>query len=323
MKRRAVLAALAVPLASRASRGQQRMRRIGVLSPFALAMSADWHRALEAGLAQAGWTPGRNLEIEYRYSESVAERLPGLANELVRLGVDVIVSEVTEASWAAQKATSTIPIVMVAVGDPVAAGLVATLARPGGNVTGLSQNIVESSGKRMELLKLVVPDLREVAVLLNAGDENSALSWRKLRESAPGFHLSVRSFEARTVDELQPALARIADAGHSALFVVPGPLFVANLQTIAEFARAHRMASIFHLPEYVRLGGLMAHGPDRNDLFRRAAGYVDRILKGAKPADLPVEQPDKFSLSINRATARALGLTLPPLVLAQADEVIE
>jgi putative ABC transport system substrate-binding protein len=323
MRRRALIAAVGGALAAPGATVAQpaKMRRIGVLSPFSPDTAKEWHHALEAGLAEAGWTPGRNLAIEYRFADDSGARLDDLAAELVRLNVDLIVSEVTEASWAAKRATSTIPIVVVAVGDPVAAGLVTTLARPGGNVTGLSQNIVESAAKRLELLKLVVPELAEVGVLWTSEDQNSALNWREDQSAAARLGLSARSLEVRAAADLNKVLAGIA--GLRGLHTVPGPLFVANLQAIAEAAKAHRVASIFHLPEYARLGGLLAHGPDRRDLFRRAALYVDRILKGARPADLPVEQPTKFGLSINLATARAIGVAIPPLVLAQADEVIE
>lgn len=323
MRRRAILAVAAAAAVVPAGVHAQpsRPRRIGVLSPFSPDTTREWHEALEAGLAEAGWTAGGNLAIDYRFAGGATERLPALAAEMVNGEVDLIVSEVTEASWAAKKATGTIPIVMVAVGDPVAAGLVANLARPGGNVTGLSQNIVESSGKRLELLRLVVPDLAEVGVLWTSEDENSALSWREVQAASTRMGLRARSLEVRTAGDLQRTLDGIT--GLRGLYIVPGPLFVANLQAIADAAKARRMASVFHLPEYARRGGLMAHGPDRRDLFRRAATYVDRILKGAKPADLPVEQPTKFSLSLNLATARALGITIPPLVLAQADEVFE
>jgi len=244
-------------------------------------------------------------------------------DELLRLKVSLIVSEVTEATQAARRATTALPIVMVAVGDPVAAGLVASLARPGGNVTGLSQNIVESAAKRLELLKTTLPSAGEVAVLWNADDDNSVLNWKELQVHAGPLGLKLKSLEARTAAEIEAALSPNSVGETRALYVVPGPLFVTNLPKIAGLARERRLVSIFHLPEFVRSGGVLSYGPDRNDLFRRAATYVDRLLKGARPADLPVEQPTKFDLSINLATAKAIGLTVPPLVLAQAAEVIE
>jgi putative ABC transport system substrate-binding protein len=241
----------------------------------------------------------------------------------VRLKVNLIVTEVTEASLAAQKATSTIPIVIVAVGDPVAAGLVASLARPEANITGLSQNIVETAGKRMEMLRLMVPDLSEVAVLWNPDDNNSGRNWQELQESARRVGLLLKSLEVRSADDIGRALDNESGTRSRALYVAPGPIFVAHLQMIADVAKARRIASIFHLPEFVHVGGLLAYGPDRNDQFRRAAAYVDKILRGAKPSDLPVEQPTKLGLSVNLATARAIGMSVPSLLLAQANEVIE
>jgi putative ABC transport system substrate-binding protein len=296
---------------------------IGVLSPFAPAVAADWHRAFERGLQALGRTPGAGLRVEYRHAMGDTSRLPALMADLMRAKVDLVVTEVTEATQAATKATTTIPIVMVAVGDPVAAGLVASLARPGGNVTGLSQNIVESAAKRLELLKTALPSVTEVAVLWNSDDDNSVLNWKELQVSAGPMGLRLKSLLAQNAAEIENVLSSASIGDTRALYVVPGPLFVTNLERIAALARERRMVSVFHLSEYVHLGGLLAYGPDRNDLFQRAATYVDKILKGAKPADLPVEQPTKFELSINLATARAIGLAVPPLMMVQADEVIE
>lgn len=300
-----------------------RRARIGVLSPFSPAATATWHDAFQRGLSDLGWVEGSNISIKYRYADGATERLAGLAADILHLKVDLIVAEVTEATQAVKQATSTVPVVMVAVGDPVAAGLVASLARPGANVTGLSQNIVESVGKRLEMLKLVVPALSDVVVLWNPDEANSTLNWRELEASSGRLGLRLKSFETRGPDALEKALKGGLPAAERALYVVPGPLFVTNLHKIAAFAKERRLASIFHLPEFVQMGGLLAYGPDRTDLFRRAAAYVDKILKGAKPADLPVEQPTKYDLSINLATARAIGLAIPPLMLAQAAEVIE
>jgi putative ABC transport system substrate-binding protein len=323
MKRRGLVAAFtafaAVPDAARAQTTGP--IRIGVLSPFSAAAAQAWHDAFEDALRQLGRSGARSLAIEYRFADGNTARLPDFVAELLRDKVELIVAEVTEASWAAQKATSTIPIVMVAVGDPVGAHLVASLARPGGNITGISQNIIESAGKRLELLKTTMPDLADIAVLWNAEDDNSALNWRELQISSQRLGVRLTSLKARDAGELRKVLAE--SAGWRALYVVPGPLFVTNLQVIADVAKERRAASIFHLPEYVQLGGLMAYGPDRADLFRRAAVYVDRILKGARPADLPVEQPTKFTLSINLNTARSIGIVIPPSLMARADEVVE
>jgi putative tryptophan/tyrosine transport system substrate-binding protein len=326
MKRRSLFRVVGLGAAFPLAAGAQPARasaRIGVLSPFSPASAEEWHRAFENSLRQLGWIPGSNITIEYRLTGGTNERLPALAAELVRAKVDLILAEVTEASWAAQKATSTIPIVMVAVGDPVAAGLVASLARPGGNITGVSQNIVESAGKRLEMLKAMIPELGDVAVLWRPEDDNSALNWREVEASAGRLGIRLTPLAASNIDDLNKVLKAESGAAWGALYVLPGPLFVTHLQMIADVARARRVPSIFHLPEFAHMGGLLAYGPDRSDLFRRAAVYVDKILKGARPSDLPVEQPTKLGLSVNLATARAIGLTVPPLLLARSDEVIE
>jgi putative tryptophan/tyrosine transport system substrate-binding protein len=326
MKRRSLFRVVGLGAAFPLAAGAQPARtsaRIGVLSPFSPASAEEWHRAFENSLRQLGWIPGSNITIEYRLTGGTNERLPALAAELVRAKVDLILAEVTEASWAAQKATSTIPIVMVAVGDPVAAGLVASLARPGGNITGVSQNIVESAGKRLEMLKAMIPELGDVAVLWRPEDDNSALNWREVEASAGRLDIRLTPLAASNIDDLNKVLKAESGAAWGALYVLPGPLFVTHLQMIADVARARRVPSIFHLPEFAHMGGLLAYGPDRSDLFRRAAVYVDKILKGARPSDLPVEQPTKLGLSVNLATARAIGLTVPALILARSDEVIE
>jgi putative ABC transport system substrate-binding protein len=239
------------------------------------------------------------------------------------LGVDVLVAETTETSQAAQHATTTVPIVFVAVGDPVAAKLVTNLAHPGANITGFSQSIVESAGKRLEMLKTVMPDLTEVSVLWKPEDVGSTLAWQEIQGSSARLGLHLRSLTVTDNASVDKALAAALQSGARALYLAPDPLLVTNESKIAAFARQHRMASVFHLPDFVRAGGLLSFGPDRADLFRRAAGYVDRILKGAKPGDLPVEQPIKFVLSVNLGTARAIGVTPSLLLLTQADEVVE
>jgi putative ABC transport system substrate-binding protein len=328
MKRRDLIGALSGTAASwpllAHAQSAARIPSIGVLSPFSQAGSAEWHESLRRGLRALGWIEGSNIHIEYRYADGNADhRLDELLAELLALKLDLLVTEVTEATTAAQRATTTIPIVMVAVGDPVKAGIVRSLARPGGNITGLSQNIIDSAGKRLELLKQVVPSLADVSVLSNPADENSMLNQREVETSARHLGLRMQTINVDSSGALNKALTGGIDARLSALYIVPSPLFVTNLKSIAEFALRHRLPSIFHLSDYVRLGGLMAYGPDRNDIFRRAAAYVDKILKGAKPADLPVEQPTKLELSINLGTAGAIGVTIPPLVLARADEVID
>jgi putative ABC transport system substrate-binding protein len=296
--------------------------RLGLLSPFSPADTARWHEAFRQGLRDLGWVEGKNISLEYRYAEGSSDRLPGLAADLVRLKVDIIVAAVTPDALAAKHATSTIPIVMASPGDPVASGLVESLARPGGNITGLSQIAPELAGKRLERLNDIVPTLSRVAVLWDPQDRGSALSWHEIQRPAQQLGVQLQALEVRSANDLDHAFDEASRARAGALAIMPSPVFVTNLKRLADLAARSRLPSIFHLREFVDAGGLMAYGPDRSDLFRRAATYVDKILKGAKPADLPVEQPMKFELVINLKTAQALGLTIPPTLLFQADEVI-
>jgi putative tryptophan/tyrosine transport system substrate-binding protein len=310
---------------SGAARSQQatKMPRIGLLSPFAESDTVTWHQAFVRGLQALGWTDGKTIAIEYRYAEGRNDRLPALIAELQRLKVDVIVTSVTNDTLEAKRAASDIPIVMAAAGDPVATGIVQSLARPGGNVTGLSQMNVDLSGKRLELLKTIAPRVSSVAVLLNPEDPISMLGRNEFQASAQKLGMNVRSWDVRNTNELDQSLRDAVGARVDALAIMPNPVFVINLKRIADFALAERLPSMFHLREFVAVGGLMSYGVDRNDLFRRAAGYVDKILKGARPADLPIEQPTKFELAVNLRTAKTLGLAMPASLLATADEVIE
>jgi putative tryptophan/tyrosine transport system substrate-binding protein len=299
------------------------VRRIGVLSPFSPAGTLLWNKALLQGLRDSGWAEGKNLAIEYRYAEGKKERLPELVADLIRLKVDLIVTTVTLDTLAARNATAEIPIVMVAVGDPVATGFVRSLARPGGNITGLSQMTPDLSGKRLELLKQIVPDVSAVALFYNPEDQLSILDWKEARLSAQRLGIEVHSLEVRNAVDLEKGLREAVTSRVGALAIVPAPILFENLKPIADFAMQARLPSIFHLREFAAAGGLVSYGVDRSDLFRRAATYVDKILKGANPADLPVQQPTKFELVINLRTARTLGLTISPNLLGIADEVIE
>jgi putative tryptophan/tyrosine transport system substrate-binding protein len=326
MRRREFLGVLggvaaAWPLAARAQ--QPAMPVIGLLSPFSRSDTEPWHQAFRQGLRELGWIEGENISIEYRYAEGRAERLPELVADLISHKVAAIVVAVTPDALAATKATKTIPIVMASAGDPVATGLVQNLARPGGNITGLSQMSTDLAAKRLELLKQVASDLSRVAVLWNPRDAISTLTWQEIQLPARRLDIELHSLEVQDNGEFDNAFATAIGAKVGAIYVLPAPIFVDNEKRIAEFAAKNHLPSVFHLPEYVRLGGLMAYGPDRVDLFRRAATYVDKILKGANPGDLPIEQPTKFELVINLKTAKALGLTVPPSVLMRADEVIE
>jgi putative tryptophan/tyrosine transport system substrate-binding protein len=307
------------------ARGQQvaSVRRIGVLSPFSPADTLLWKKALLRGLRDAGWVDGKNLTIEYRYAEGKQERLRELVADLVRQKVDIIVTTVTLDTLAAKNATAEIPIIMVAVGDPVATGIVKSLARPGGNITGLSQMTPDLSGKRLELLTEIVPKVSAVALLFNPDDQLSILDWKEARLSAQRLGIEVHSLEVRSTLDLEKALREAASSRVGALVIMPAPILFENLKLMADFAIQARLPSTFHLREFPAAGGLVSYGVDRSELFRRAATYVDKILKGASPAALPIEQPTKFELVINLKTATTLGLTIPPNLLSIADELIE
>jgi putative ABC transport system substrate-binding protein len=313
---------LSAPLAAEAQQ-VGKVPRIGLLSSFSPSASAVWHQAFQEGLRDLGWMEGKNIGIEYRYAEGETERLPDLAADLVRLKVDIIVAAFANDALAAKKATRTIPIVMASTGDPVATGLVGSLARPGGNITGLSTMSPDLAGKRLQLLKEIVPKLSRLAVLWNPQAPSSALNWKELQLPARELGIQLHSLEVRSPDDFDKAFEAATTAGAGALTIMPDPLFGRNLRRIVDFAAKRRLPSIFHIREFVASGGLVAYGPDRSDLFRRAATYVDKILKGAKPADLPVEQASKFELVINLKTAKALGLTIPQSLLLRADQVIE
>jgi putative ABC transport system substrate-binding protein len=297
--------------------------RIGLLSPNSPSDSALLHQAFRLGLRDLGWVEGKNISIEYRYAEGRSDRLPDLAADLVRLKVDVIVAVVTSDALAAQKATSAIPIVMTSGGDPVATGLVESLARPGGNVTGLSQMISELGGKRLELLTEMVPKLSRVAVLWNPQSASSTLYWKELQLPARQLGVQLHSLEVRSPNDFDQAFEDATRARAGALVITGAPVFGANLKRIAGLAAKSRLPSIYHVSEFADAGGLVTYGPDRPDMYRRAATYVDKILKGAKPAELPVEQPVKFELIINLKAAKQIGLTIPPNVLSRADRVIK
>jgi putative tryptophan/tyrosine transport system substrate-binding protein len=299
------------------------VRRIGLLSPFPPSSAELWHRAFRQGLRDLGWIEGKNISIEYRYAEGRSDRLPELAADLVRLNVDIIVTSVSPDALAAKNATGTIPIVMAASGDPVALGLVENLARPGGNITGLSQISPELAGKRLELLKEIVPKLSRVAVLRNPQSKISEIDWKESQPPAHALGLRLRSVEARSLTDFDKAFADAARERAGAVAVTPDELFSGNLKQIADLATKNRLPAVYHTREFADFGGLMTYGPDRSDMFRRAATYVDRILKGAKPSDLPIELPTKFELVVNMRTAKALGITVPQSLLFRADSLIE
>jgi ABC-type uncharacterized transport system substrate-binding protein len=313
-------AAAAWPLAARAQQAGSRYT-VGILS--AGGDNAGLNAVLVAALRELGWVEGKNVVFEHRYAENRLERLPGLAADLVRLKVDVIAGVGTLAPLAAKQASSTIPIVMTAAGDPLGSGLVASLARPGGNVTGMSLMAPDLGGKRLELLKEVLPRLARVAVLWNAANPYSALVFKETQAAGRTLGIEVQSLEVRAPDDFDGAFETARRQRPDALITVEDPLTVAHRQRVADFTAEQQLPSLHGVREFAAAGGLMSYGASLADLFHRAAGYVDKILKGTKPADLPVEQPTKFDLVINQKTARALGLDVPPMLLARADEVIE
>jgi putative ABC transport system substrate-binding protein len=275
-------------------------------------------------LRELGYVEGKTLVLELRYGEARTERLPELARELVGLKVDVIVTATDVAIAAVKRETQTIPIVMGNSSDPVGTGFVASLARPGGNITGLSSISPELSGKRLELLKEVVPGLSRVAFLWNPDIRGALLDYNQTESAARSLGLQLQSVEVPRAEDFDRAFAAVTKARAQAL-IVPGvnPLAFANRSQIASFAQTNRLPSMFAQKEYVDAGGLMSYGPSTPDMHRRAATYVDKILKGTKPADLPVEQPKKFEFIINLKAAKQIGLTIPPNVLVRADKVIK
>jgi putative ABC transport system substrate-binding protein len=314
---------IAAPLAAEAQPARK-VPRIGFLVAASASDSA-YARLIEAfrqGLRDLGYVEGRNIVIEYRYADGKSERLPALAAELARLKVAVIVSHGTPGPLAAKQATSAIPIVMTSAGDPVASGLVSSLARPGGNVTGLSLMVPELGGKRLQLLKEILPGLSRVAVLWNAASPYASLVVRETEATATTLGVQLQSLVVRGPDDFEGALAAAVTGRAGGLTVVEDPLTITKRKQIVDFAAKNRLPAIYGVKEFVDAGGLMSYGVHLADLYRRAAAYLDKILKGVKPADLPVQQPTKFEFAINLKTAKALGLTIPQSVLQRADEVI-
>jgi putative ABC transport system substrate-binding protein len=314
--------AAALPVAARAQQATK-IARVGWLSPGSQASDQSFIAAFRDGLRELGWIEGKNIAIESRWAEGRFERLPDLAGELVRLKVDVIVANVTQASLAAKRATTTIPIVMVGVGDPLGSGLVDSLARPSGNVTGPSSMLAEASAKQLALLKETVPSASAVAVLWNPANpvwQASALKQTEAAGQAMGLRLQL--VEARGPDELEGAFAAMTKERARALFVPADIIFVRHAQQMADLAATYRLPAMYGFREHVEAGGLMSYAASFPVMFKRAAAFVDKLLKGAKPADLPVEQPTKFELVINLKTAKALGIAIPQSVLQRADDVI-
>jgi putative ABC transport system substrate-binding protein len=297
-----------------------KIHKVGYLSP---SLPSVYSPLLFDNLRELGWIEGKNVTFEYRFAENRLERLPELAAELVRLNVDVIVAVGTLGPLAAKRATTTIPIVMLSAGDPLGTGLVDSLARPGGNVTGMSLMVPDLGGKRLELLKELLPRLSRVAVFWNAANPYPAIVFKETQAAGRTLGIEVHSLEVRGPDDLDGAFAAARQQHPDALISVEDPLTFTYRKRIADFAVAEQLPSLHGFSEEVKAGALISYGANQPDLIRRAAAYVDKILKGAKPADLPVQQPTTFELVINLKTARALGLEIPATLLARADEVIE
>jgi putative ABC transport system substrate-binding protein len=312
------------PLAAHAQQQAGKVPRIGFLGVTSPSDRPSLLDAFRQGLRELGWVEGQNVVIDYRYAEGRVDRLPDLAADLVRLKVDLIVSEGTQGVTAAKNATETIPIVMTTVRDPVGTGLIASLARPGGNVTGMSGSAgLEIVGKQLELLKETVPKIRRVAILSNPANAYHQLAIREVNVAAQSLGVQLQLLEARGPNEFDGAFAAMAKERVEALLVVSDVIFNNHRTRLADLAARSRLPAAYGVRESVEAGGLMSYGTSFLDLYRRSAAYVDKILKGAKPADLPVEQPTRFELVINLKTAKALGLQVPPMLLARADEVIE
>ena len=324
MRRRDFIQGVAVssawPLAARAQ--QTKVARIGFLGLDSASSHAPRLAALRAGLRDLGWLEGTNLLIEYRWADGNYERLPGLADELVQLKVEVLVTHATPGALAAKSATSTIPIVLTAIGDPLALGLVSSLRLPGGNITGLSTFTPELTAKRLELLKEAVPSLTKVALLLNPDNPLSRFVPQETEPTAKALNITLQIFEARRPSDFGQVFATMIDQKAAALLLSEDTMMIANSNALAVLAAVNRLPSC-GFPEFARAGGLIALGVNFPDMDYRAAAFVDKILKGAKPGELPIERATKFNIIINLQTAKALGITMPPTLLIRADEVIE
>ena len=302
-----------------AARAQQGVHVVGILAPQPLPPIERFVRKLR----EYGYVEGENLRLVRRFSEGHDDRFPALAVELTAVPVGMIVTWGTPAAVAAKQATSSIPVVMGAVGDPVSVGIVSNLARPGGNITGFAGQNVDLEGKRLELLKDLLPQLSRVAMLANAANPLAHASMQNLRTTAEQLRINFEIFEVHSIAEIEVALQQLNNARPDGVLIASDLLLLTRRSEIAEFLAKNKLPAVYPFREYAEVGGLMIHGANLGSLFERAAGYVDRILKGAKPGDLPVQLATEFELIINLKTAAAIGLTVPPTLIARADEVIE
>lgn len=313
------LGLLVAPLDARAQ-PPSKVPRIGVIGERSA--GDPFHAAFQQGLRDLGYAEGRNIAIEYRYAHGILDQVSALAAQLVRLEVDVLVVGGTVSAQAAKNATTTVPIVFTSVGDPVGSGLVASLAHPGGNVTGLSNLTFDLTGKQIELLKAAAPQVSRVTVLYNPVNAATALGLDEARRAARTLAVELQTLGVRQPSELEPAFSALKAWRSGAILAISDPVFGSQLAKYSTLAARSRLPAMYARSEFAEAGGLLAYGPSLSENYRRAAVYVDRILKGARPADLPVEQPTKVALVINLKTARALGLTLAPSLLERADQVI-
>jgi putative ABC transport system substrate-binding protein len=322
---RTIILAVGVLVAPLAATGQQpaKMSRVGYLEPGVAGSGTPFFEAFRQGLADLGWVEGQNIAIELRAAEGKYERLPDLAAELVRLKVDVIFASSTPAAVVAKRATTTIPIVIGRVADPVGSGLVASLARPGGNITGWTHQGLELRVKYLDLLKEAVPGATRIGVLWNPANPIHGPSLKSIEAAAQALAVDLHPIGVRKAEEIEGAFSVLARQRVQALTVFQDGMFLARGPQIIALAAMNRLPAMYGTTELVRAGGLMGYGVNLPEMYRRGSSFVDRILKGAKPSDLPVEQPTKFELVVNLKTAKALGLTIPPAVLARADEIIE
>jgi putative ABC transport system substrate-binding protein len=316
------LSLLCVPLPIAEAQPAQRLCRVGYLATAPPSATQHLLEAFRAGLREHGYVEGQNLVMEFRWVEGTSHRFDELADELVHAKVDLILAWGTPAAKAAKQATSTIPLVMVGIGDPVGAGLVASIARPGGNMTGLTNIDADLAAKRLELLTKVVPQLSQVAVLMNPTNPSCWLQLRETQAAARSLGIELQVVEVREPQEFDSAFAAMPQACAGALTVLADPMFISQRQPLASLALTSRLPSVFARRDNVEAGGLMSYGPTLASMFRQAATYVHKILNGAKPVDLPVEQPKHIEVVLNRTTAQALGLPISPILLFQADEVI-
>jgi putative ABC transport system substrate-binding protein len=327
MRRREFIAALggAAVVGPHAARAQQpgKIWRVGVLDTVPATLNVANIDAFRQELRRLGYVDGTNLIIEYRSSAGRPERFPDLAAELLQLHVDLIVTRGTPAVLAAKKATATLPIVMAAIGEPVETGVIASLAKPGGNVTGLSSFVTELTAKRVEIMREVVSAVSRIALLDNMANGSVPAQWDETKRAAAILGMQSHLYDVRKPEDIEAAFVAMAAQHTDALLVGLDSVVIANRARVVELAAKQRLPAIYASREFVESGGLLSYGPHYGDLYRRAAIYADKIFKGAKPADLPVEQPTKLEIIINLKAARALGLTMPPTLLARADEVIE